>query len=90
MKLVLALVLFAAAVIGCNGKSHNLRLVHDSQSLSFKVFLGDNEWLRSGALYLRSAGAWWSSTNKDSNILKQVGNKTLTGRDTFGNYKSYL
>ena len=68
--------------------SPELTVIQDSPSPHFKIRVGDNDWFKSGAVSVHSEGVWWSSTNKDSHILKNISHKTFTGEDTFGKFQA--
>ena len=88
MPASLALCVFATCLIG--SLSVSPELIQDSPSPHFKIRVGNNDWFKSGAVSVHSEGVWWSSTNKDSHILKNNGHQKLTGRDTFGNFEAEL
>ncbi len=83
MKTVAALCVFAASLVGCLCKPPQLL----QSGSEFVVSVDGDDWFKSGTVSVRYENEWWSSTNKDSNILKNISQSTATGRDTFGDYE---
>ncbi len=83
MKTVAAVYVFAACLVGCLCIPPQLI----QRGSGFTVSMGGDEWFKSGTVSVRYDGAWWSSTNKQTNILKSTSPSTTTGRDTFGDYE---
>ena len=56
----------------------------ESESPSFKVYVDDNEWLRSGIFKIRYGGKWWSSESVDEYSLVLSDHAEEAGADSIG------
>ncbi len=83
MKTVTAVYVFAACLVGCLCTTPKLI----QTGSGFTVSVDGDDWFKSGTVSVRYDGAWWSSTNKMTNVLKSSPPSTATGRDTFGDYE---
>lgn len=59
-----------------------VNFVNDTQtSSSFKVLVSGVEWLRSGAVGVRDGGQTWTTSSKETHLLKLVNRGTGSGED---------
>ena len=62
----------------------NVSVRFELESPNFKVYVDDNEWLRSGIFKIRYGGKWWSSESKDKYSLMLSDNTEEDGADSIG------